>query len=137
MRKYHLPPHWWRLKRSVVSRYVQHFPPRLRRIERRTERSPDGSAETVPLSSRGALRRENTRPSASAEENAATGAVVSCAGGGRRRRRPGAGAAATSTRRTAERTWPGLRGLDGRRARRRAKTSRALPSAPTVAVAPP
>src|SRR5688500_8310610 len=77
MRKYHLPPQRWRLKRSVVSRYVQHSPPRLRRIERRTERRPDGSDETVPRSSRGALRREKTLPSASAEEKVAVGAVVS------------------------------------------------------------
>ena len=56
-----------------------HFEPTRRVSRSLTPCSPDGSASTVPRSSRGALRRENTAPSRSA--SVVAGATVSRAAG--------------------------------------------------------
>jgi hypothetical protein len=79
MRKEREPPQRCGLNRSAAPSNAEQRPLRLRRMLRRTDLMPDGSAETVPFSSRGARLRENVAPFL-IPDNRATGAVLSSSG---------------------------------------------------------
>src|SRR5215207_5910567 len=134
MRNEREPPQRCGLNRSVAPSNAQQRPRRLRTMLRRTDLMPEGSAVTVPVSVRGARRREKTCPFRT-PASVAVGAIVSgpAAGGSPADR---GGVVETVTRSPAEITLPGLAAFTAN-VPAWANRRTAVPPAPVTALAPP